>query len=149
MNGMDEPYGHDKKESTMTTGTSEPIKFPTAAERIKVGAVSALSPRGALILVEKCDVNAQTEGGIALPEDIKRDYLFARIKKTGPGRKNMNTDDLNPGDVVMYQAVQRQGPHIADKGLALTVDGIECLLLNETDILAVVTKFEDVNVEDK
>lgn len=125
--------------------SDEPIiHFPTPRKRTKIGAIQELNPRGALVLVEKCDADFKTEGGVALPEDLQRDFQYARVLKMGPGRDNMSTNDLVEDDMVMYKAIQRRGPQTQDLGLPLTVDGVDCLLLNEHDILAVVPRFLEV-----
>ena len=91
-----------------------------------------IRPLGDKILVERNEAQEMTEGGIIIPDASQEKPLEATVVAVGNGRvdKSGNVTPLvvKEGDRVLFS---KYG------GAELSVDGKDLLILEETDILAV------------
>ena len=86
------------------------------------------------ILVERDEAETVTSSGIYLPESSKEKPQFATVLAVGNGTLNESTGervplDVNPGDRII---LTKWG------GTELKLDGDEYLIINASDILAIV-----------
>ncbi|VTS03898.1 co-chaperone GroES [Tuwongella immobilis] len=83
------------------------------------------------IVVEGVEAEAQTAGGIYLPDNAKQKPQQGIVKAVGPGKLNDKGErtpvSVKVGDKVLYT---RYG------GNEVEVDGVEYKILREADILA-------------
>lgn len=101
-------------------------------------------PRGDLVLIRKLPTRERTtEGGIHLPQSMKRDFLFAEVLDVGCGRwlecgERGMADDLEPGDVVLVREDRkdRMGTLISKSLIPVTPEE-DTFLVAETDIYAI------------
>ena len=86
------------------------------------------------ILVERDEAESQTSAGIYLPESTKEKPQFATVLAVGNGTLNETTGQRVPLDVKAGDRV------ILSKwgGTELKLDGEEYLIVNASDILAIV-----------
>lgn len=95
-----------------------------------------LTVTGARVLLLRDEVSATTASGIILPDSAKQPPKIGVITSVGPGARN-NAGDLIPmsvsaGDRVVY--ADFSGTEIIDS------DGVAYTLLNERDILGILTE---------
>lgn len=93
-----------------------------------------LTPIGDRVYVLPDPKVEQTEGGLIIPEMSQTTNLQGTIVAKGEGMYAVHTGVLIPmqtklGDKVVYS------PHI---GNSTTIDGVEYLIMKETDIYAIV-----------
>ena len=92
-----------------------------------------INPLNDRVLLEPCEAEEKTAGGIVLPETAKEKPQRGVILATGPGRLLDSGErggmDVKVGDEVFY------GKYA---GTNVEVDGKEYVILRESDILAVV-----------
>ena len=93
-----------------------------------------LRPLGDRILVKPDAPPDRTRGGIIIPESAKKKTLTAVVVAMGPGMLTVRGDrwpmpDVEPGDRVHYPS--------EFSGAKVLLDGVEHLMLRDTDILAV------------
>ena len=91
-----------------------------------------IRPLGDKVLVERNEAQEMTEGGIIIPNASQEKPLAATVVAVGTGRVD-NKGNITPlvvkeGDRVLFS---KSG------GAELSVDGKDLLILEETDILAV------------
>ncbi len=95
---------------------------------------SELKPLGTRVLVKRIEEDQQkTEGGIFLPDSAKEKPQEAEVLALGNGKKE-------DGEVVEFSV------KVGDKvliskygGTEIKIDGQECLILNESDILGILS----------
>jgi chaperonin GroES len=91
-----------------------------------------LTPLGDRVVVKALAGDAQTKGGIYLPDTVKEKPQEGEIQAVGPGRildtGHRAAMELKAGDRVVFA---KYG------GTEFLLDGQEVLILRETDILAV------------
>ncbi|MEZ6317555.1 MAG: co-chaperone GroES [Phycisphaerales bacterium] len=94
----------------------------------------AVKPLHDKILVERDEAETQTASGIYLPESSKEKPQFATVLAVGTGTLNETTGQRVPLDVKVGDRV------ILSKwgGTELKLDGEEYLIVNASDILAIV-----------
>lgn len=84
------------------------------------------------ILVERIEEAEQKVGGLYIPDTAKEKPSQGEVVAVGPGRLSEDgtrlAPDVKPGDVVLYGKYS---------GTDVTVDGVEYLILRESDILAI------------
>jgi chaperonin GroES len=92
---------------------------------------NTLQPLGDRIVVKPLQKEEKTKGGIIIPDTAKEKPQEGEVVAVGPGRM---TDDgqriameLKAGDRVIYS---RYG------GSEIKIDGVEMIILRESDILA-------------
>ncbi len=87
------------------------------------------------ILVQPLEAEQTTASGLVIPDTAKEKPQEGKVLSTGPGRIDDNGNrvplDVAEGDVVIFS---KYG------GTEVKYDGIEYLLLNARDILAIVNK---------
>jgi chaperonin GroES len=92
----------------------------------------ALRPLHDRILVVRLDEGEQMKGGIIIPDSAKEKPQQAEVKAVGSG-KLLDTGkrvppDVKPGDRILFGKYS---------GAETKIDGQECLILREDEILAV------------
>lgn len=84
------------------------------------------------IVVKRLDAEVKTAGGIILPDSAQEKPQKAKVIAVGPGRLLDNGEraalDVVVGDVVIFS---KYG------GTEINIDGVEHLILSESDVLAV------------
>jgi chaperonin GroES len=92
----------------------------------------SIRPLGEKVLVERLEAEETTAGGIVLPDTAKEKPKRGTILSTGEGRL-LDTGDRQPlqvkkGDQVLFSSYA---------GTEVKVDGREMIIMDESDILAV------------
>jgi chaperonin GroES len=96
-----------------------------------------VKPIGSRVLLEIVKKEETTAGGIVLPEQVKEKPNQGKIVAVGKGRYHNNTfipPEVKEGDMVIYSKFA---------GTEIKKDGKEYLILNESDILAVINVVEE------
>jgi len=93
-----------------------------------------IKPLGQRVLVKRLEADAISAGGIVLPDTAKEKPQEAEVLSLGTGGKDDNGKDIEfsvkVGDKVL---ISKYG------GTEVKVDGQEVLILNESDILGIVS----------
>ncbi len=84
-----------------------------------------VEPLGARVLVRPVEQETVTKAGIVLPDTVKEKPQQGMIEAVGSA--DALTTDLKVGDKVLFAKYS---------GNEITVDGVDYLLMEETDILA-------------
>lgn len=94
-----------------------------------------IKPLADRVIVKPAEAEEKTKGGIILPDTAKEKPIEGTIVAVGPGKV---ADDgkkaemtLKVGDVVLYGKYS---------GTEVTVDGVEYLIMRESDIFGIVSK---------
>ena len=80
------------------------------------------------VLVKRTDEEQTTEGGIVLPGSAAEKPSQGEVVAVGPGKKDEPTT-VAVDDTVLYGKYS---------GTEITIDGIDYLIMRESDILAIV-----------
>jgi len=92
----------------------------------------AIQPLADRVVVRALDEGEQMRGGLYIPDTAKEKPQQGEVVAVGPGRLSDQgerlTPDVKDGDTVLYGKYS---------GTEVTVDGVEYLILRESDILAV------------
>src|SRR5579871_3802272 len=84
------------------------------------------------VVVERIDSEAKTAGGIIIPDTAKEKPSQGEIIAVGPGGRDENGKltpiDLKPGDRVLFGKWS---------GTEVKIDGVEYLIMKESDIMGV------------
>ena len=92
-----------------------------------------LRPLSDRIVVKPIEREAKTASGIILPESAREKPQEGEVIAVGPGARNEKGEhmalDIHIGDTVLYAKYA---------GTEVKLDDEKCLILRETDILAVV-----------
>jgi len=95
----------------------------------------AIKPLDDRVLVKPTEAAAKTEAGIFLPDSAQEKPTQGKVVAVGPGKLNDDGDrtalEVKKGDTVIY------GKYA---GTEVDVDGDECVILRESEILAVLEK---------
>ena len=87
------------------------------------------------VVVKRIDEEEKTAGGIIIPDTAKEKPMQGEIVAAGPGKRNATGDlsplDVKPGDTVIFGKWS---------GTEVTIDGQDLLIMNESDIMGVLTK---------
>ena len=91
-----------------------------------------LKPLGDRLIVEPLEEEQTTIGGIVLPDTAVEKPQRGNVVSAGPGSRNVDTGDRIPmdvaeGDVVVFS---KYG------GTEIRVEGVDYLILRESDVLA-------------
>ena len=90
-------------------------------------------PLGDRVLIRPKETEEKTASGIVLPETAKEKPQEGEIIAVGPGAKDENGNripmDVKEGDKVLYSKYS---------GTEVKIDGVEHLILRESDILAII-----------
>ncbi len=91
-------------------------------------------PLGEKVLVKRDEAKNITDSGIVLPESAKDTPKTGTIQAVGEGRLNESNGDRTPltvknGDRILFSSYA---------GTEVKLDGLEYLLMSESEILAVI-----------
>ena len=93
---------------------------------------TGIQPLGNRVLIVRIEEEQQTKGGIIIPDTAKEKPQQGEVVATGPGKLSDEgarlAPDVSAGDKVLYGKYS---------GTEVTVDGVEYLILRESDILAI------------
>jgi chaperonin GroES len=94
-----------------------------------------IQPLADRIVVKPAEAEEKTKGGLFLPDTAKEKPVWGEIIAAGPGK---TTDDgkkvaleVKVGDKVLYGKYS---------GTEITVDGVEVLIMRESDLFAIMPK---------
>ena len=94
-----------------------------------------IKPLDDRLMVEQCEAEEVTAGGIVLPDAAQEKPQRGKVVATGPGKMldsgNRGTLSVKVGDEVFY------GKYA---GTNVEVNGTTYVILNETDVLALIEK---------
>lgn len=94
-----------------------------------------IRPLADKVLVERLEAENKTAGGIVLPDTAKEKPQKGRVVNVGKG-KTLDDGTIKPmqvkkGDIVLFTSYA---------GTEIKVDGKEYLIMDESDIMAVIEK---------
>ena len=97
---------------------------------------TTITPLGRRVLVQRSTSEEKTAGGIFLPDTAKEKPQEAKVIALGVGKDDEGKDvstlfTVKAGDTVL---ISKYG------GTEIKIDGEDHLILNESDILGIVTK---------
>jgi chaperonin GroES len=94
-----------------------------------------IRPLSDKVLVERVEAEAKTAGGIVLPDTAKEKPQRGKIVAVGEGKRledgTRKAVQVKKGDLVLFTSYA---------GTEIKVDGKEYLIMDETDIMAVIEK---------
>jgi chaperonin GroES len=94
-----------------------------------------IRPLGDKVLVERVEAEAKTAGGIVLPDTAKEKPQRGKVVSVGEGKVLENGTrkevQVKKGDTVLFTSYA---------GTEIKVDGKEYLIMDESDIMAVIEK---------
>jgi chaperonin GroES len=89
------------------------------------------------VVVERIEAEARTAGGIIIPDNAKEKPQEGRVVAIGPGGRDENGKlipiDVKVGDRVLFGKWS---------GTEVKIDGVEYLIMKESDIMGVLTEAE-------
>jgi chaperonin GroES len=92
---------------------------------------TTIKPLDDRVVVVRTEPEVKTAGGILLPENAKEKPTQGKVLAAGPGKLLDNgtrsTPSVATGDVILFGKYS---------GTEITVDGVEVIILRESDILA-------------
>ncbi|MBS1272175.1 MAG: 10 kDa chaperonin 1 [Candidatus Marinimicrobia bacterium] len=92
-----------------------------------------IKPLADRVVVKPSEAEEKTEGGIIVPDSAKEKPQKGEVAAAGPGKKSDTGEtvpmEVSEGDMVLYGKYS---------GTEITVDGVEYLIMRESDILAIV-----------
>lgn len=95
--------------------------------------MASIKPLGQRVLVKRIDADEMSAGGIVLPDTAKEKPQEAEVISLGTGGKDEDGKDIEfavkVGDKVL---ISKYG------GTEVKVDGVDMLILSESDILGIV-----------
>jgi len=90
-----------------------------------------IKPLDDRVVVVRTEPEVKTAGGILLPENAKEKPTQGKVLAAGPGKLLDNgtrsTPSVATGDIILFGKYS---------GTEITVDGVEVIILRESDILA-------------
>ncbi len=93
-----------------------------------------IEPVGANVVVKRIEAEAKTAGGIVLPDAAQEKPMQGRVLSVGDGRLLPNgkrvPHQVSEGDRVLFGRYA---------GTEVVIDGKELLIMNEDEILAIMT----------
>jgi len=94
--------------------------------------VSSLKPLREKVVVERMEAETKSAGGIVIPDSAKEKPMRGTVIAVGPGRVLDNGEvkalDVKKGDKILFGGYA---------GSEVKLDGKEYLIVNESEILAV------------
>jgi chaperonin GroES len=94
-----------------------------------------IRPLGDKVLVERVEAEAMTAGGIVLPDTAKEKPQRGKVVSVGEGKMLENGTrkevQVKKGDTVLFTSYA---------GTEIKIDGKEYLIMDESDIMAVIEK---------
>lgn len=95
--------------------------------------MATIQPLGARVLVKRTEAEEKSAGGIIVPDTAKEKPQEAEVIALGTGGKDDNGNDIvfhvKAGDRVL---ISKYG------GTDVKVDGVDHLVLNQSDIIAII-----------
>jgi len=92
---------------------------------------TVIKPLDDRVVVVRTEPEVKTAGGILLPENAKEKHTQGKVLAVGPGKLLDNgtrsTPSVAAGDIILFGKYS---------GTEITVDGVEVIILRESDILA-------------
>ena len=92
-----------------------------------------IKPLGDRVLVKRLEEEEAKKGGIIIPDTAKEKPLRAEVKAVGPGKRNKQGKiiplEVKVGDKVL---INEYG------GTEVKIDGEECLIMREDDIMGII-----------
>lgn len=92
-----------------------------------------VKPLGDRVVVKPIDVDEQVKGGIIIPDTAKEKPQEGEIMAVGPGKVSDSgakiSLEVKVGDRILYGKYS---------GTEVNVEGLELLIMHESDILAIV-----------
>lgn len=87
------------------------------------------------VVVKRIDEEEKTAGGIIIPDTAREKPMQGKIVSAGPGKRNDSGEiaplDVKAGDLVIFGKWS---------GTEVAIDGQDLLIMNESDIMGVLTK---------
>jgi len=93
-----------------------------------------IKPLADRVVVKPIEQQEVKKGGIIIPDTAKEKPMEGEIMEVGPGRMEEGkriAPDVKKGDRILYGKYS---------GTEVTVDGVEYLIMRESDIFAVIAK---------
>lgn len=90
--------------------------------------VSKIRPLADRILVEPAEAEKTTQSGIIIPDTAKEKPQKGKVVAVGPGTKDEKMA-LKPGDQIVYSKYS---------GTEVQIDGMEYLIMKESDVYGVI-----------
>jgi len=94
-----------------------------------------IRPLGDKVLVERVEAESKTAGGIVLPDTAKEKPQRGKVVNVGAGKTLENGTrkevQVKKGDTVLFTSYA---------GTEIKIDGKEYLIMDESDIMAVIEK---------
>jgi chaperonin GroES len=94
-----------------------------------------IRPLGDKVLVERLEAESKTAGGIVLPDTAKEKPQRGKVVNVGAGKMLENGTrkevQVKKGDTVLFTSYA---------GTEIKIDGKEYLIMDESDIMAVIEK---------
>jgi chaperonin GroES len=94
-----------------------------------------IRPLGDKVLVERVEAQSKTAGGIVLPDTAKEKPQRGKVISVGEGKMLENGTrkevQVKKGDLVLFTSYA---------GTEIKIDGKEYLIMDESDIMAVIEK---------
>ena len=91
-----------------------------------------LRPLNDRVLIKRADEDVKTAGGIIIPDTATEKPMQGLVMGIGPGARDEKGERVAPavavGDTVLFGKWS---------GTEVTLDGVELLIMNESDIMAV------------
>jgi chaperonin GroES len=87
-----------------------------------------IKPLGDRVLVEPAQAETKTAAGIIIPDTAKEKPQRGKVIAVGAGKKD-EPMTVKEGDLVLYGKYS---------GTEITVDGVEFLIMRESDIYAII-----------
>jgi len=98
----------------------------------KAASKPKIRPLGGKVLVKRLEAEEMTQGGIVLPDTAKEKPQKGTVLAVGDGKLlddgSRGTFQVSKGDAVLFASYA---------GTEITVDGEEYMLMDESDILAI------------
>lgn len=88
----------------------------------------SITPLHDRVIVKPAAAEEKSAGGIIIPDTAKEKPQRGQVIAAGPGKKDEPTT-VKAGDVVLYGKYS---------GTEITIEGIDYLIMRESDILAIV-----------
>jgi len=92
-----------------------------------------IKPLADRIVIKPAEAEEKTKGGIILPDTAKEKPVVGEVVAAGPGRRaddgKLIPMEVKVGDKVLYGKYS---------GTEVTLDGVEYLIMRESDIFAIV-----------
>lgn len=87
-----------------------------------------VKPLSDLVLILPNPAEEKTAGGLIIPDTAKEKPLAGKVIAVGPGTSDIKME-VKTGDQVLYRKY---------KGTEINVEGTDYLIMNQSDILAVI-----------